>query len=197
MNFHPNPGLSLTQFQAMHALEISKPSVGWNLASTAMHLCQTLGYHRLSSMEHEPLVVQRQKQLVFWSVYTILNMMTLRLGRACPIQNYDISLPLPPADTLAVPEPWGLVCVLWTKSAIIQSKVYQYLYSPEALQQPGDHRVAHAKQLAAEMKSSVIEPFDVGFAPSLIQRADMDAGLHVIKFAHLGNRPHIPHYRQG
>lgn len=145
----------------MHALEISKPSVGWNLASTGMHLCQTLGYHRLSSMEHEPLPVQRQKQLVFWSVYTILNMMSLRLGRACPIQNYDISLPLPPADALDIPEPWGLICVLWTKSAIIQSKVYQHLYSPEALQQPQSHRIAHAKQLAAEMQSSVMQPFDV------------------------------------
>ncbi|KAJ5350973.1 transcriptional regulator family: Fungal Specific TF [Penicillium brevicompactum] len=158
---------------AMHALEISKPSVGWNLASTGMHLCQTLGYHRLSSMEHEPLPVQRQKQLVFWSVYTILNMMSLRLGRACPIQNYDISLPLPPADALDIPEPWGLICVLWTKSAIIQSKVYQYLYSPEALQQPQSHRIAHAKQLAAEMQSSVMQPFD-DFSSSNLKISEMD-----------------------
>jgi hypothetical protein len=143
----------------MHAIEISKPSVAWNLASTAMHLCQTLGYHRLSSMEHDPLPIQRKKQILFWSVYTILNMMSLRLGRACPIQNYDISLPMP-ADTSDIPKPWGPVCHWWTTSAIIQSKVYQYLYSPEALQQPESHRVAHARQLAAEMKSSVNDPFE-------------------------------------
>lgn len=144
----------------MHAIEISKPSVGWNLASTAMHLCQTLGYHRLSSMEHDPPGVQGKKQLLFWTVYILLNMMSLRLGRACPIQNYDISLPLP-QDTVDVPEPWGPVCVMWTKLAIIQSKVYQYLYSPEALQQPESHRAAHARQLAAEMNSSVMQPFEV------------------------------------
>ncbi|KAJ6185489.1 hypothetical protein N7519_006790 [Penicillium mononematosum] len=50
---------------AMHALEISKPSVAWTLASTAMNLCQTLGYHRFTSMEHDPVPVQRQKQLLF------------------------------------------------------------------------------------------------------------------------------------
>ncbi|CAG8143450.1 unnamed protein product [Penicillium salamii] len=158
---------------AMHAIEISKPSVGWNLASTGMHLCQTLGYHRLSSMEHDPEPVQRKKQLLFWSVYTILNMMSLRLGRACPIQNYDISLPVPLPEAIDVPAPWDLVCVLWTRSAIIQSKVYQYLYSPEALQQPEGHRVAHAQRLAAEMKSSVVEPFEV-FMSSNLNISEMD-----------------------
>ncbi|CAG8151121.1 unnamed protein product [Penicillium olsonii] len=149
---------------AMHALEISKPSVAWSLASTGMHLCQTLGYHRMSSMEHDSVPVQRQKQLVFWTVYTILNMMSLRLGRACPIQNYDISLPMPVAENLDVLEPWAPVCVLWTRSAIIQSKIYQYLYSPEALQQPESHRVTHAQKLAAEMKSSIMEPFEAYMA---------------------------------
>lgn len=123
-------------------------------------------------MEHDPIPIQRKKQLLFWSVYTILNMMSLRLGRACPIQNYDISLPLP-QDPVDVPEPWGPVCVWWTKSAIIQSKIYQYLYSPEALQQPESHRVAHAHQLAAEMKSSVIEPFEVDQPPNSRIRSNM------------------------
>lgn len=144
----------------MYAIEISKPSVGWHLASTAMHLCQTLGYHRLSSMEHDPPTIQNKKQLLFWAVYTLLNMMSLRLGRACPIQNYDISLPIP-QDPGDIREPWGPVWIWWTQSAIIQGKVYQHLYSPEALHQPESHRIAQAQRLAAEMKSSVMEPFEV------------------------------------
>lgn len=144
----------------MHALEISKPSVAWTLASTAMNLCQTLGYHRITSMEHDPISVQRQKQHLFWSVYTILNMMSLRLGRASSIQNYDISLP-PLDESADVPYPWGPVCIWWTRSAIIQSEVYQYLYSPEALQKPESERVTHAHRLAAEMQSKVMEPFEV------------------------------------
>lgn len=144
----------------MHALEISKPSVGWTLASTAMNLCQTLGYHRFTSMEHDPVPVQRQKQLLFWSVYTILSMMSLRLGRASSIQNYDISLPMPD-ENVDVPKPWGPVCMLWTKSAIIQCDIYRCLYSPEALQKSESERVAHAYRLAAEMQSKVMEPFEV------------------------------------
>ncbi|KAJ5165470.1 uncharacterized protein N7500_007300 [Penicillium coprophilum] len=144
---------------AMHALEISKPSVGWTLASIAMNLCQTLGYHRLISMEHDPVPVQQQKQLLFWSVYTMLNMLSLRLGRASPIQNYDISLPIPDENSDVV-YPWGHVCMLWTKCAIIQSEIYQYLYSPEALQKPESERVTHARRLGAEMQSKVMVPFE-------------------------------------
>ncbi|KAJ5829933.1 putative transcriptional regulatory protein [Penicillium chrysogenum] len=144
---------------AMHALEISKPSVAWTLASTAMNLCQTLGYHRFTSMEHDPVPVQRQKQLLFWSVYTVLSMMSLRLGRAPSIHNYDISLPAPD-ESIGVPEPWGPVCVCWTRSAIIQTDIYRYLYSPEALQKPESGRVTHAHRLAAEMQSKVMEPFE-------------------------------------
>ncbi|KAJ5562944.1 transcriptional regulator family: Fungal Specific TF [Penicillium sp. DV-2018c] len=157
---------------AMHALEISKPSVGWTLASTAMNLCQTLGYHRFSSMEHEPVPVQRQKQLLFWGVYTILNMMSLRLGRASPVQNYDISLP-PPDENYDIPSPWATVCMWWTRSAMIQSEVYQYLYSPEALQKPQSDRIAHAHRLAARMQSDVMEPFE-NFMSSDIGFSEMD-----------------------
>ncbi|CRL30596.1 Fungal transcriptional regulatory protein, N-terminal [Penicillium camemberti] len=158
---------------AMHALEISKPSVAWTLASTAMNLCQTLGYHRLTSMEHDPVPVQRQKQLLFWTVYTILNMMSLRLGRASSIQNYDISLPMLEENPEEIPQPWGPVCSWWTRSAIIQSEVYQYLYSPEALQKPESERVTHAHRLAAEMQSKVMEPFEK-FMSSDLKVSDMD-----------------------
>lgn len=145
----------------MHALEISKPSVAWTLASTAMNLCQTLGYHRFTSMEHDPVPVQRQKQNLFWTIYTILNMMSLRLGRASSVQNHDISLPMLEENPADIRQPWGPVCFWWTKSAIIQSEIYEYLYSPEALQKPESERVTHAHRLAAEMQSKVMEPFEV------------------------------------
>ncbi|KOS37941.1 hypothetical protein ACN38_g11255 [Penicillium nordicum] len=144
----------------MHALEISKPSVAWTLASTAMNLCQTLGYHRFTSMEHDPVPVQRQKQNLFWTIYTILNMMSLRLGRASSVQNHDISLPMLEENPADIRQPWGPVCFWWTKSAIIQSEIYEYLYSPEALQKPESERVTHAHRLAAEMQSKVMEPFE-------------------------------------
>ncbi|KAJ5786105.1 transcriptional regulator family: Fungal Specific TF [Penicillium pulvis] len=144
---------------ALHGVEISKPSLSWTLASTAMHMCQTLGYHRISSMEHDPPSVQKEKQCLFWSVYTILNLMSLRLGRASVIQDFDIALPSP-FETFPCNDIWGHICALWTTQAMIQNKVYTTLYSPAALNQPESVRVSHARSLAAEMKSTIIEPFE-------------------------------------
>lgn len=150
----------------MHGIEISKPSVSWTLASTAIHMCQTLGYHRLSSMENDPPSVQQQKQGLFWSAYTILNMMSLRLGRASVVQDYDIGIPSA-FETFAENGTWGTICALWSKQATIQNKVYAMLYSPAALNQSERERVSHARRLAAELQSTVFEPFEVYFPSPL------------------------------
>ncbi|KAJ5672818.1 transcriptional regulator family: Fungal Specific TF [Penicillium longicatenatum] len=151
---------------AMHGIEIAKPSLSWTLASTAIHMCQTLGYHRISSMESDPSEVQKEKQCLFWSVYTILNMMSLRLGRASVIQDFDISLPSP-FETFPSDNVWGHVNALWTRQAMLQNKVYTTLYSPAALNQPESVRLSHARSLAGEMNATIIEPFELMMSSDL------------------------------
>ena len=125
-----------------------------------MNMCQTLGYNRLSSMEHDPVELQHQKQDLFWSVYTIMNMMSLRLGRASVVQACDVDIPAPVKcfPNMGV---WTRVCALWARQAIIQNDIYTNLYSPAALSQPEGKRAMHARRLAVEMQRDVLEPFDV------------------------------------
>ncbi|KAJ5461438.1 uncharacterized protein N7458_002990 [Penicillium daleae] len=144
---------------AIHGIEISKPSVSWTLASTAIHMCQTLGYNRLSSMEHDPLELQHRKQDIFWSVYTIMNLMSLRLGRASVVQACDVDIPSP-FECFPNMGVWSMVCSLWARQAVIQNDIYTNLYSPAALNQPESERAMHARRLAVEMKRDVLEPFD-------------------------------------
>ncbi|KAJ5742895.1 transcriptional regulator family: Fungal Specific TF [Penicillium manginii] len=144
---------------AIHGIEISKPSVGWTLASTAIHMAQTLGYHRISSMEHESQKVQLQRQNLFWALDTLLNVLSLRLGRGSVVQDYDITIPSP-FTSMARVEHWGPIFALWWKQAEIQNRIYTKLYSPAALGRPERERVFHARQLAEELQSSVIEPFN-------------------------------------
>lgn len=113
-------------------------------------------------MEHEPEIVQHKRQSLFWSVYTILNVLSLRLGRGSVVQDYDITIPSP-LDSMRRAQPWGPVCALWNKQAAIQNQIYTLLYSPAALNRPERERVSHARRLAEEMHSGVIEPFNVRF----------------------------------
>ncbi|PIG84026.1 fungal specific transcription factor domain protein [Aspergillus arachidicola] len=143
---------------AIHAIEISKPSLALALTSTAFRLCQTLGYHRASSMENDSYTMKQNKRRLFWSVYVTEKALSLRLGRASSIQDYDISLPTT-FELLGDFEPWRTIYPLWINLARIQGKVYEMLYSPAALCKPADERASYARQLAAEMQMNVEEPF--------------------------------------
>ncbi|KAH8434509.1 putative C6 transcription factor [Aspergillus melleus] len=147
---------------AVHAIEISKPSFALTLTSTASRLCQTLGYHRASSMENDSAAVKEHKNRLFWSIYCIDKALSLRLGRASTIQDYDISLSWE-SSTLVGLEPYRDIYMLWIRLAKIQGKVYEKLYSPAALCQPETERVGHARQLASDMQWKVMEPFKLIF----------------------------------
>ncbi|KAF7716407.1 Fungal Zn(2)-Cys(6) binuclear cluster domain-containing protein [Penicillium ucsense] len=144
---------------AIHGIEISKPSVGWTFASTAVQMCQSLGYNRLSTMENDPIELQHRKQDLFWSAYTITNMMSLRVGRASVVQICDVDIP-PPSECFVDMGIWSNVCAIWARQAIIQNDIYVNLYSPAALKGPENQRVMHARRLAGEMQREVLEPFE-------------------------------------
>ncbi|BDD58791.1 hypothetical protein MAP00_004041 [Monascus purpureus] len=172
---------------AMHAIEISRPSFAWTLTSTAAQLCQALGYHRASSMENDTQKTRENKLRTFWTLYCLNKALSLRLGRASVIQDYDISLPSENEDLTAA-GPWRAVVPLWIRLAMIQGKVYELLYSPAALCQSEGERVAHAERLAAEMRLGVIEPFerlsinpkDISDLDSLYLRFDRVSRLSVL-----------------
>lgn len=156
-----------------------------------------LGYHRASSMEQDTASAQENKLRLFWSVYCLDKGLSLRLGRASNIQDYDISL-TPTFGRGDLRDLWNSVYTLWITLSRIQGKVYELLYSPAALSQPETERVAHARRLAAEMKESVMEPFKVfllppGFRP---HRLMLSASQHRVQQPHRRRSP-LPQIGRG
>lgn len=147
--------------QAMHAIEISKPSFALTLISAASHLCQALGYHRESPMSHGSESARLNKVTLFWTVYCIDKALSLRLGRAATMPDYDISVPMV-ITVSGITEPWNTIYNLWIHHARIQGRVYEMLYSPKALSQPEEQRASQALQLASELQWMVMEPHKVG-----------------------------------
>ncbi|KAL5693629.1 hypothetical protein EMGR_004630 [Emarellia grisea] len=145
---------------AIHAIETSKPSFAWTLTSNAARLCQNLGYHRSSSMSQFSDSEKVKALSLFLCVYCLDKSLSLRLGRASSIQDFDIIITIP--EDLGGPrvdEPWRTMYHLWVKTAEIQGKVYEQLYSPAALSRPERERLFCARQLASEMEVAVMEPF--------------------------------------
>lgn len=81
---------------------------------------------------------KRLKLFVFWSVYFMDKSLSLRLGRASTIPDWDISVPMPKPDDFRGSSALSVFVVLWIWTARCQGNIYERLYSPDAVSQP-DH----------------------------------------------------------
>jgi hypothetical protein len=116
------------------SIDLSRPSLAWLLTTRAAHMCRTLGLHQESSVRSDTAEVRASKSLLFWSTYMLDKGLSLRLGRASILQDYDISLPSVLQSTFGG-QPSQAILSLWIKHAEVQGKIYQRLYSPGALRQ--------------------------------------------------------------
>ena len=82
--------LIFTIQQAAYAIELSKPSLCWTMTSNAASLCQSLGYHRYSTMKDDTEEQRTAKVHAFWFIYMLDKNLSLRLGRASSLQDWDM-----------------------------------------------------------------------------------------------------------
>jgi hypothetical protein len=90
-----------------------------------------------------------QKTRLFWSVYTIEKMLALRLGRSSTIRENDISVPKIGHEN----SPHAIInqiSPIWIAISDLQGRVFDELYSPGSLAQPGHVRTSKARALAEE-----------------------------------------------
>ncbi|KAI1080113.1 hypothetical protein F5B20DRAFT_540812 [Whalleya microplaca] len=141
---------------ASFSIDVSRPSLAWLLVSRAAHMCRTLGLHQILSMKDDPPSVLQTKSLLFWCTYMLDKALSLRLGRASILQDYDISLPHIAPEAKAS-YPGKEVMTLWIKHAQAQGKIYERLYSPGALRRADGFRREQVALIAAEIKHLLAE----------------------------------------
>ncbi|TLS21368.1 uncharacterized protein PpBr36_10205 [Pyricularia pennisetigena] len=96
------------------------------------------------------------KVLIFWYVYTIEKALALRLGYSSVIRDHDITIPYT-LDTSVQPGPFSGLVNAWVKLAVIQSRSYEQLYSPQALSQPREVTVSCARELGRQLEAVMDE----------------------------------------
>ncbi|KAK3354419.1 hypothetical protein B0H65DRAFT_437777 [Neurospora tetraspora] len=142
---------------ASYAVEASRFTLAWQLNSSAVMICQTLGYHRLpattsgaSSANDD--VSNDTKSALFWFAYMLDKGLSLRFGRSSMIQDYDIAIPKRMGRTINVADFWKEMLNLWIEHAEVMGKAYEQLYSIAALSRPPEQRIESARQLVEAIK---------------------------------------------
>ncbi|KAI0975884.1 hypothetical protein F4678DRAFT_285799 [Xylaria arbuscula] len=136
---------------ASFCIDESQASLAWILVSRAAHMCRTLGYHQIHTMKDDMPQTKADKSLLFWCTYMLDKALSLRLGRASVLQDYDISLPHVTPDAKAA-YPGKEVMTLWIQHARVMGRIYERLYSPGALRQPESLRTEQVGLLATEQR---------------------------------------------
>ncbi|KXJ89365.1 hypothetical protein Micbo1qcDRAFT_235197 [Microdochium bolleyi] len=156
---------------ATFSVEVSRPSLAWLLTSRAVHMCRALGLHDISSMANDSPAVRNHKTVLFWSAYLLDRGLSLRLGRASILQDYDINVPQN-LDHIEGPFPAKEMFTMWIGHASCQGRIYERLYSPGALRQPEASRIEHVRALAMEQQELIAQMHAVGAELSRRREAD-------------------------
>ncbi|KAJ5806376.1 fungal-specific transcription factor domain-containing protein [Penicillium pulvis] len=159
----------------LKAQDESKPLVCCQLVSAAARHCQMLGYHRESTYQRENDAIAENKRRIFWCIYVFDKSMSLLLGRASYIQDFDIDVRLPSSNLDPAIRPWDEAVCYIIKLARFQGQIYNKLYSASALKATASERVMLIQELELEMQechrqrymidtSKVSQPglFDIG-----------------------------------
>ena len=105
------------------------------------------------------------KLLLFWSVYYLDKSLSLRLGRASTIPDWDITVPDPVSDNSS-DMPLAPHFYIWCITARCQGRIYEQLYSPESLAQPDHVRVSRVQALVQELKEITIHADETNVSTS-------------------------------
>lgn len=94
-----------------------------------------------------------RKVMLFWFVYITDKMISLRLGHASAIQDFEVTLPKPRLSGTFLP---SLVHLMnfWIDMSRIQGQTCEQLYSPAALTQSNNVRTQRAENLAHELRQA-------------------------------------------
>ncbi|KAF7529807.1 hypothetical protein PCG10_006138 [Penicillium crustosum] len=135
----------------IYSLRHGKPFAAWSFISRASLMAQALGLHSKLAMTTEPAEEGQRGIRLFWALYVLEKAVSLRLGRPSTIRDHDITVPRLPLDR-------KMTSLLhnrlpdWIEVASLYGRVYDNIYSPNALVQPVSTRESRTRALAAELE---------------------------------------------
>lgn len=124
-------------------MENSQANAAWAFISAAANHCLMLGCNRLRTNSGDAESRTTSEERLFWAVYRLEKGISLRLGRPSCLRDGDIIMPPIPLD-------------IRIRTANIQGRTYDELYSPGSLMRDQFERSCIAQSLAAELRQCIV-----------------------------------------
>lgn len=168
--------ISALYMASLHCLHQGTVSTAWTFISRASLMCLALGLHSSQAMITEQESAVQRKMCLFWAVYALEKAVALRLCRPSTIRDQDITIPRLTLDrkmnSLAfnrLPD--------WIDVASLYGCLYDSLYSPTALIQPGSVHLSRTSALASELERIIATRTEFYNRPDLWSSHVLDPNL--------------------
>lgn len=135
----------------IHAHNEAELSLQWTLTSAAARHCIALGYHREEGLAHFPTQEAETIRRIFWQIYICDKNLSLRLGKASTIQDFDTDIRQVPISEDPKRAPWDLAFVACTNLAHLQGCLYEGIYSSAARKHTQEERCGVVSVLSAKL----------------------------------------------
>ncbi|CAG9978361.1 unnamed protein product [Clonostachys byssicola] len=136
---------------AVFAMESFKPLVSCTLITAAYQAAYSLGYHTRQKGADKGSDSPNKAGLLFWAIYFLERSFTLGLGRSSTIPNSDITVPLPGGPKFPLNSGMNAYRNM-VRTARLSGRVYEDLYSAEALHLPANVRQQKVAELTKELQ---------------------------------------------
>ncbi|CAH0052380.1 unnamed protein product [Clonostachys solani] len=136
---------------AVFAMESFKPLLSCTLITAAYQAAYSLGYHTRQKGADKGSDSPNKAGLLFWAIYFLERSFTLGLGRSSTIPNSDITVPLPGGPKFPLNSGMNAYRNM-VRTARLSGRVYEDLYSAEALHLPANVRQQTVAELTRELQ---------------------------------------------
>ncbi|KAH2079384.1 hypothetical protein KXW32_007328 [Aspergillus fumigatus] len=161
---------------SLYCLHRGEVSTAWTFISRASLMCLGLGLHSSHAMVMEQENAGQRKMCLFWAVYALEKAVALRLGRPSTIRDQDITIPRLTLDRKMTSLAFNRLPD-WIDIASLYGRLYDSLYSPTALTQPGSVRVSRTSALASELERMIAARTEYYSRPDLWSSHVLDLNL--------------------
>ncbi|KAM5510060.1 fungal specific transcription factor domain-containing protein [Fusarium oxysporum f. sp. phaseoli] len=138
----------------IYAIDHSRPTVAWALNCAAAQIVQSPSSQEASNAQDRANLGHARAPDIMskalWHVYTMDRALSLRLGRAPILHDWDVVLPSETHFRDVVG--FAGMPTIWFQLATLQGKIYRYLYSTSALASPSEDLIERARTLAGECR---------------------------------------------
>ncbi|KAF2717628.1 hypothetical protein K431DRAFT_288416 [Polychaeton citri CBS 116435] len=164
-----NDSMLALLFCAVHGFQTGDFALGWASVCAGSRTMRNLGWHRGLQFAQLSNDEAARRRNIFWGIFIMDKILSLRLGCASNLQDWDITLDLPAISESPLYSSWSKIFHLSIELAKLHGVIYEKLYSPAAARITRQQKQEHVQWIVHRLNSVANNVIGISNPPTAFQ----------------------------